>query len=84
MFEDKSIESQVDGGYSVEPGNLNEFSPWRLMVGSGEMTDEAFRQCSQMPFMEYGVSGLLGFEGLEEANEFLISPKKGGLRLVSM
>ena len=72
----KLPESQIDGSYSVEPGNLNELSTWQLMAESGEMTEEALRQCSLMPFMEYEVSGLLDFEGLEEAKALLISPKK--------
>ena len=46
------------------------------MATSGEMTDEALEQCAALPFMEYEVSGLLDFEGLEEANKLLISPKK--------
>ena len=49
---------------------------WNLMVKTGEMTEDAMRECSRMPFMEYEVSGMLDFEGLEEAKELLISPKK--------
>ena len=59
--EDKLPESQIDGSYSVGPGNLNELSTWQLMAESGDMTEEALRQCSLMPFMEYEVSGLLDF-----------------------
>ena len=76
MPEDKLPESQIDGSYSVEPGKLNGLSTWQLMAESGEMTEEALRHCSRMPFMEYEVSGLLDFEGLEEAKELLISPKQ--------
>ena len=83
--EDKLPESQIDGSYNVDPGNLMELETWKLMAETGEMTEEALRHCSIMPFMEYEVSGLLDFEGLEEAKKLLISPKKkGGLRLVSM
>ena len=82
--EDKLPESQIDMSYSVEPGNLNELSTWHLMAATGEMTEEALRQCSLLPFMEYEATGMLDFEGLEEATGTLISPKKGGLRLVSM
>ena len=60
--EDKLPESQIDGSYSVEPGNLNELSTWQLMAESGEMTEEALRQCSRMPSMEYEESGLLHFQ----------------------
>ena len=69
-------ESQIDGIYSVEPGNLNELSTWQLMAASSEMTVEALRQCSLLPCMEYEVSCLPDFEGLEEAKELLINPKK--------
>ena len=76
LAEDKLPETQLDASYNVEPGNLNELSTWQLMAEQGEMTEEALRQCSTLPFMEYEVSGLLDFEGLEEAKELLISPKK--------
>ena len=76
LTEDKLPESQLDASYNVEPGNLNELSTWKLMAEKGEMTEEALRHCSRMPFMEYEVSGLLDFEGLEEAKELLISPKQ--------
>ena len=75
-LEDKLPESQIDASYNVEPGNLNELSTWKLMVENGEMTELALRQCSTLPFMEYEVSGALDFEGLEQAKELLISPKK--------
>ena len=55
---------------------MSELRTWQLMAETGEMTEEALRKCSLMPFMEYEVSGLLDFEGLEEAKELLISPKK--------
>ena len=69
-------DAQLDATYSVEPGDLNELSTWELMVQTGEMTDDAMRQCSRLPFMEYEVSGWLDFEGLEEAKELLMSPKQ--------
>ena len=74
--EGKLPESQIDGSYSVEPGNLNELSTWQLMAESGEMTEQALTQCSLLPFMEYEVSGLLDVEGLDEATQLLDSPKK--------
>ena len=45
------------------------------MAKTGEMTEEALRECSRLPFMEYEVAGQLDFEGLEEAKELLISPR---------
>ena len=76
--ETKLPESQLDGSYNAEPdgGNFNDLSTWQLMAESGEMPEEALKQCSMLPFMEYEVSGLLDFEGLEEAKKLLISPKK--------
>ena len=76
LTEDKLPEPQLDASYNVEPGNLNEFNTWKLMAEQGEMTEEALRQCNVLPFMEYEVSGLLDVEGLEEAKELLVSPKK--------
>ena len=74
----KLPESQMDGSYNVEPdgGSLNELETWKRMAKSGEMSEEALEQCATLPFMEYEVSGLLDFEGLEEAKKLLISPKK--------
>ena len=71
-------ESQMDGSYNVEPdgGSLNELETWKRMAKSGEMSEEALEQCATLPFIEYDVSGLLEFEGLEEAKQLLISPKK--------
>ena len=70
-------EDQKDCSYHAEePGSLQELSSWKLMAESGEMTEEAMRQCSLLPWMEYEVQGLLDFEGLEEAKKLLISPKK--------
>ena len=74
--EDKLPEVQLDASYNVEPGNLNELNTWKLMAEQGEMTEEAMRQCSVLPFIEYEMSGLLDFEGLEEAKALLVSPKK--------
>ena len=74
--EDTLPEPQLDASYNVEPGNLNELSTWKLMAEQGEMTEEAMRQCSVLPFIEYEMSGLLDFEGLEEAKALLVSPKK--------
>ena len=74
--EDKLPEPQLDASYNVEPGNLNELNTWKLMAEQGEMTEEAMRQCSILPFVEYEMSGLLDFEGLEEAKALLVSPKK--------
>ena len=74
--EDKLPEPQLDASYNVEPGNLNELNTWKLMAKEGEMTEEAMRQCSVLPFIEYEMSGLLDFEGLEEAKALLVSPKK--------
>ena len=74
--EDKLPEPQLDASYNVEPGNLNELNTWKLMAEQGEMTEEAMRQCSVLPFMEYEIAGLLDFEGLETAKELLVSPKK--------
>ena len=54
--EDKLPESQIDASYNVEPGHLNELSTWQLMVESGEMTQEAMKECAMLPFMEYEVS----------------------------
>ena len=77
MTEDKLPEAQLDASYNVEPGNLNELSTWKLMAEQGEMTEEAMRNCSVLPFMEYEVAaGLMDFEGLEEAKALLVSPKK--------
>ena len=75
----KLLESQMDGSYNVEPdgGSLNELETWKCMAKSGDMTEEALEQCATLPFMEYEVSGLLDFEGLEEeAKKLLTSPKK--------
>ena len=71
-------ESQMDGSYNVEPdgGSLNELETWKRMAKSGEMTEEALEQCATLPLVGYDVSGLLDFEGLEEAKKLLISPKK--------
>ena len=74
--EDTLPEPQLDASYNVEPGNLNELNTWKLMAEEGEMTEEAMRQCSVLPFIEYEMSGLLDFEGLEEAKALLVSPKK--------
>ena len=76
-------ESQLDGSYNVEPdgGSLNELETWKRMAKSGDMTEEALEQCAALPFMEYDVSGLLDFEGLEEAKKLLISPKKRRLEV---
>ena len=74
--EDKLPEPQLDASYNVEPGNLNELNTWKLMAEQGEMPEEALRQCSVLPFIEYEMSGLLDFEGLEEAKALLVSPKK--------
>ena len=74
--EDKLPEPQLDASYNVEPGNLNELNTWMLMAKEGEMTEEAMRACSVLPFMEYEMSGLLDFECLEEAKALLVSPKK--------
>ena len=57
-------------------GNLDELSTWQLMAESGEMPEEALKHCATLPFIEYEVSGLLDFEGLEEAKKLLTSPKK--------
>ena len=46
------------------------------MAASGEMTEDALRECSLMPYMDYEVHGILDFEGLEEAKELLTSLKK--------
>ena len=62
--------------YNVEPGDLNELATWKLMAESGEMSPDALRECSQLPFMEYEVNNLPDFEGLEEAKDLLISPKR--------
>ena len=68
----------MDGSYNVEPdgGSLDELDTWKRMAKSGEMPEEALEQCAPLPFIEYEVSGLLDFEGLEEAKKLLISPKK--------
>ena len=77
LTEDAKLpEHQVDASYSIDAGSQNELTTWQLMVQTGEMTEEALRECSLMPFMEYEVSGTLDFEGLEEAKELLASPKK--------
>ena len=46
------------------------------MVKTGEMTEDAMRECSRMPFMEYEVRGWLDMEGLEGAKDLLTSPKQ--------
>ncbi len=46
------------------------------MVETGEMTEEAMKHASLMPWLEYEVAGMVDFEGLEEAKELLVSPKK--------
>ena len=69
-------ECQLDCSYHPEePGSLLELSTWKLMTEKGEMSETALRDCSQMPWMEWEVQGMLDFEGLEEAKELLISPK---------
>ena len=72
------LESQMDGSYNVDPYGcrLNELETWNLMAESGEMPDEALTHCATLPSIEYEVSGLLDFEGLEEAKKLLMSPKK--------
>ena len=67
---------QMDCSYHAEPGSLQELSTWQLMAESGEMSEDALEQCSLLPWMEYEVQGMLDFEGLEEAKELLITPKK--------
>ena len=46
-----------------------------MMAETGEMSEEALRCCSLMPFMEYELNNIPDFEGLEEAKELMISPK---------
>ena len=46
-------EHQLDVSYNVEEGNLNELNTWKLMAEKGEMTENALRECSLMPFMEF-------------------------------
>ncbi len=46
------------------------------MVETGEMSEAAMKEASMMPWMEYEVAGVVDFEGLEEAKEFLVTPKK--------
>ena len=70
-------ECQLDCSYHPEePGSLLELSTWKLMTEKGEMSESALRDCSLLPWMEWEVQGMLDFEGLEEAKELLISPKK--------
>ena len=70
-------EHQLDHSYHAEePGSLQQLSTWKLMVESGEMTEDALRECSLMPHIEYEVHGMLDFEGLEDAKDILTSPKK--------
>ena len=53
-------EDQKDCSYHAEePGSLQELSSWKLMAKSGEMTEEALRQCSLLPWMEYEVQGMM-------------------------
>ena len=67
---------QLDCSYHAEvTGSLQELSTWKLMAESGEMTEEAMRQCSMMPWMEYEVQGKLDFQGLEEARDLLRGPQ---------
>ena len=76
LADDKIPDHQHDGSYNVEPGSLDDLNTWELMAKTGEMTEDALRQCSQLPCMEYEVAGQLDFEGLEEAKELLISPQQ--------
>ena len=72
--EDKIRESQLEDSYSVEKGDLNELTIWKMMAATGEMDEEALRHCSECPFMEYEVAGIPDFEGLREARQLLLSP----------
>ena len=76
-------EAKKDVSYhSEEPGQLSELRTWQLMVESGEMTPEALRQCSEEPWIEMEVQGLLDFGGLlDEAKELLVSPKQRRIRV---
>ena len=70
-------EKDMDYSYHAEgPGALQELRTWKLMAESGEMSEAALRLCSELPWLEYEIQGALDFEGLEEANNLLISPKK--------
>ena len=73
--EDKIHESQLDASYCEEPGSLLELNTWKMMAETGEMTEEALKSCSLMPWMEYELNNIPDFEGLEEAKELMISPK---------
>ena len=81
LSEDTVEECQIDASYSVEPGSLSELSTWKAMAKTGEMSQEALRYASEIPCMEYELySQEWGFEGLEEAQKLLISPKQKRLQ----